>query len=166
MSKNLYLLRHAQTLDKQTDESDVDRQLTAIGTQNATRMGMNLKNKTILPDILISSPAARAQATTELVAEQIGYDLSRIHYNAEIYNASIRTLLKVVTNLKDEWENVLLIGHNPSISYLAEYVSGDPIGNIDTCGLVHLSFKLESWSEVSEKNGEYKSYEYPDLLNF
>lgn len=166
MRRNLYLLRHAQTLEKQADETDAERQLTAIGTQNATRMGMNIKKKDILLDILISSPAARAQATTELLAEQIGYDLSRIHFNAEIYNASIRTLLKVVNNLKNEWKNVLLIGHNPAISYLAEYVSGEPIGNMDTCGLVKLSFNIDGWEEVSEKNGEFISYEYPDLLNF
>ncbi|MDH5475477.1 MAG: histidine phosphatase family protein [Cyclobacteriaceae bacterium] len=166
MAKKLYLLRHAQTLDKQHDESDADRQLTAIGTQNATRMGINIKNKNIIPDMMISSPAIRARYTSELVAEQIGYDLSRIHYNSEIYNASIRTLLKAVNNFKDEWKSTLLVGHNPAITFLAEYLSGEPIGNMSTCGLVCLSFDFNNWSMVSENNAEFKWYEYPDLLNF
>lgn len=162
----MYLLRHAQTLDKQPDETDTDRQLTAIGSQNATRMGMNLKNKNILPDIMFSSPAFRAQTTAEQIAEQITYDLSRIHFHHEIYNASVRTLLNVVNNFKDEWKSVLIIGHNPSISYLAEYISGEAIGNMSTCGLVCISFDLDSWAMVSEGNGEFQWYEYPDLLNF
>lgn len=166
MSMNLYLLRHAQTLEKMHDESDADRQLTAIGTQNATRMGINLKNKEVILDMIISSPAARALTTTELIAEQIGYDLSRIHFNSEIYNASIRSMLKAVNNFKDEWKNILLVGHNPAISYLAEYISGEAIGNMDTCGLVNVSVDLESWAEVSEKNTRFQYYEYPDLLKF
>lgn len=166
MSKKLYLLRHAQTLEKQHDENDADRQLTPVGIQNATRMGINLKNKNIFPDMLISSPVARTQATSEIVAEQIGYDSSKIHYNIEIYNASIRTLLIAVNNFKDEWNSTLLIGHNPAITYLAEYLSGEAIGDMSTCGLVCLSFDLKSWSMISENNGSFKWYEYPDLLNF
>lgn len=166
MSKTLYLLRHAQTHEKRHDENDEDRELTAIGAQNATRMGMNLVKRNIMPDMLISSPAVRAQSTAESIAEQIGYDLSKVHYNVEIYNASIRNLLKVVDNLKDEWETVLLVGHNPAISYLAEYVSGEAIGNMSTCGLVCLKLELESWSMVSEKTMKFEWYEYPDLLNF
>lgn len=166
MAKKLYLLRHAKTLERQSDESDVERQLQAIGIQNATRMGINFKNKNIFPDMVISSPAVRAKATAELVTEQIGYDMSKIHFNDEIYNASIRTLLKAINNFKDEWNSVLLVGHNPAISYLAEYLSGEPIGDMSTCGLVHLSFDLKSWSLLSENNGNFKWYETPNSLNF
>ena len=166
MAKELYLLRHAQTLEKRHDESDAERLLTPVGAQNATRMGMNLKNKEIFPDMLVSSPAFRAQATAELVADQIGYDASKIHYNNEIYNASIRSLLKVVNNFKDEWNTVLLVGHNPAITYLAEYVTGEPIGDMSTCGLVCISLPQESWAMVSERNTKFKWYEHPNLLNF
>jgi len=166
MSKHLYLLRHAQTLDKRQDETDFDRQLTSIGSQNSTRMGRNLKQKEILPDIILSSPAVRAQATAEHVAEQIAYDPFKIHYNHEIYNASVRTFLEVVNNMKKEWESVLIVGHNPSITYLAEYITGEAIGNMSTCGLVHIEFEQDDWALMTEGTGIFKWYEYPDLLNF
>lgn len=164
--RQLYLLRHAQTLEKRQDEKDVDRMLTPIGFQNANRMGMNLKNKQVQPDIIICSAAMRTQQTAESIAEHVSYDSNKVHVNSEVYDASIRTLLSVVNNLKDEWRTVVLIGHNPSISYLAEYITGEAVGNMSTCGLVNIQFKLDHWQEVSEGNGNFQFYEYPALLNF
>ena len=165
-SKQLYLLRHARTLERQPDEKDIDRILTPIGFQNANRMGMLFKNKKAKPDIIISSRAIRTQQTAESIAEHVSYDFNKVHINNEVYEASVRTLLSVINNFKEEWKTVILIGHNPSISYLAEYITGEPIGNMSTCGLVSVQFKLDSWSEVSEGNGDFQFYQYPDLLNF
>ena len=164
--KNLFLLRHARAEEKQPGQKDFDRNLSAIGLQNATRMGMNFKKKNLQFDIIISSPAVRAITTASLIAEQINYDSSKIHQNEEVYEASIRTLLQVVNQLKDEWNQVLLVSHNPSATYLAEYLTGEPIGDLTTCGVVEMEFNVNSWSEVSEGAGNFKSYEYPDLLNF
>lgn len=164
--RKLYLLRHAQTLDRRQEEKDIDRMLTPIGFQNANRMGMNLKNKQVQPDIIICSAAIRTQQTAESIAEHVSYDSAKVHINSEVYDASIRTLLHVVNNLKDEWKTVVLIGHNPSITYLAEYMTGEAVGNMSTCGLVSVDFKLDFWQEVSEGNGGFQFYEYPALLNF
>lgn len=164
--KKLFILRHARTEDKQQGQKDFDRELTAVGLQNATRMGIYLNEQEISFDILISSPAERARTTASLIAEQIGYETSKIHYNEEVYEASIRTLLQVVNQLKDDWNTVLLIGHNPSITYLAEYLTKTSIGDVTTCGLVQIEFKTDSWMDVSEGTGHLIAYEYPDSLNF
>ncbi len=166
MAKKLYLLRHARASEKLNGETDFDRNLTSVGLQNATRMGINLKNKDIHPDIIISSPAMRAKTTAALLAEQIKYDVKKIHLNEEIYEASARTLLKVINNLKKPWQTVLLVGHNPSLSYVAEYITNEPIGNMSTCGLVEIQFEEDTWEVVSENNGTFNWYEYPELLNF
>ncbi|MEO1054211.1 MAG: histidine phosphatase family protein [Bacteroidota bacterium] len=166
MSKHLYLLRHAQTKEKQTGQSDFDRELTSIGLQNANRMGINFSNKNIQPDIIISSQAKRAKTTSKIIAEQIRYNPDKIHFNEEIYNASIRTLLQVVNQMKDEWNSVILVGHNPAITYLAEYLTNEEIGDMSTCGFVVIEFPFDEWQLVSEGNGNFITYEYPDLLNF
>lgn len=164
--KKLFLLRHARSEEKQADQKDFDRQLTAIGLQNATRMGINFQTKQLQFDMIVSSPAVRALTTASLIAEQMKYENSKIHQNEEVYEASIRTLLLVVNNFKDDWQNVLLVGHNPSITYLAEYLTREPIGDLTTCGVVQIEFQVDSWSEVSEGNGTFINYEYPGLLNF
>ncbi len=166
MEKNLYLLRHARSDEKQSDQQDIERELNATGLQNATRMGMNFSRKPVQFDIIISSSANRALTTASLIAEQIKYDTKRIHQNPEIYEASVRTLLQVVNQLKEEWDSVLIVGHNPSITYLSEYITKSEIGNMTTCGVVHIKFAKLKWEEVSEGIGQMVSYEHPDFLNF
>ena len=165
-TKTLYLLRHARTLEKMSDQKDIDRELNSIGLQNSTRMGINFSKKQVEFDIIITSPAVRARTTASLIAEQIAYNTSKIHVNDEIYEASVRSLLKVVNQFKDEWDSVLIVGHNPSVTYLAEYLTNAEIGDMTTCGVVKIEFNIDSWVEASEGLGTLISYEYPDLLNF
>lgn len=166
MSKTLFLLRHARALEKQSGQQDIDRELNSIGLQNSTRMGIYIGKEAYKFDIIISSPAARAKTTASLLAEQIKYDTHKVHINPEIYEASIRTLLRVVNQLKNEWASVLIVGHNPSITYLTEYLSKSEIGDMTTCGLATIKFNVDGWEEISEGTGELLSYQYPDLLNF
>ena len=164
--KTLFLLRHARALEKLSGQKDIERELAAVGLQNATRMGIYLKQQQIKFDIIISSPAERAKTTALLIAEQIKYDTSKIHFNEEIYEASARTLLQVVNQLKNEWSKVLIVGHNPSVSYLAEYVTTQEVGNVTTCGLVEINFDTKSWADISEGTGDMISYQHPENLNF
>ena len=166
MSKTLFLLRHAMASERSGDQKDFDRELNSVGLQNSTRMGLNFTNKSFNFDIIISSPAVRASQTANLIAEQLKYETSKIHYNEEIYEASVRTLLQVINKMKDDWNTVLLVGHNPAISYLSEYLTNQEVGNITTCGVVQIKFDLDSWQEVSEHTGDFVNYEYPDQLNF
>ncbi|MTI40684.1 SixA phosphatase family protein [Fulvivirga lutimaris] len=166
MIKNLYLLRHARSSEKASGQQDIERTLNSTGLQNATRMGINFTQKNYQFDIILCSPAIRALATASLIAEQIKYDTGRIHQNDEIYEASIRTLLRVVNQLKEEWNSVLIVGHNPSVTYLSEYLTKAEIGDMTTCGVTHIQFENLKWEEVSEATGNLVSYEHPDQLNF
>ena len=163
---NLYLLRHAKTLEREGNQLDFDRELHPIGLQNATRMGIFLKDSTPNFDFIISSPAVRAKKTIELIAEQIKIDTNSIHYNDDIYEASVRNLLQTINSFKSNWKTVMLVGHNPALSYLAEYLTGEAIGSLTTCGLVHLKFKNVDWNMVTEKSGYFVSYYFPESLNF
>lgn len=164
--RHLYLLRHARTQEFQDSQSDFDRELTGIGLQNSTRMGIYLNSKKTEFQIIICSPALRAKTTAELIAEQLKRDPETIYFNDEIYEASVRTLLDVINKFKNEWNSVLLVGHNPSITYLAEYLTGEAIGNITPCGLVELKFEGLDWQMIGENTGVFVEYTYPEKLNF
>jgi phosphohistidine phosphatase len=166
MFKDLYLLRHAEASERQSSQSDRERMLSSTGLQNATRMGIFLQSGGFGPDIILCSAAERTYQTATLVAEQLKYDTSKIHRNPEIYEASTRTLLQVINQLKPAWNKVLLVGHNPSLTYLAEYLTGAEIGHVTTCGLVHLRFSTDNWETVAEGTGEFISYHNPETLSF
>lgn len=158
MSKKLFLVRHAKTEEGSFDKRDFDRVLTNRGLQDATRMGKYFISKELKLDKLLSSDAARAYATAELIASQVGYELSKIHINHDIYEASVRTLLQLVCDLNDDWDSVMIVGHNPPINYLAEYLSGADIGHMYTGSCACINFSTSSWQEVSQGSGILDEY--------
>lgn len=158
MPKKLFLVRHAKTEEGGIDKRDFDRVLTNRGLQDSTRLGKYFNTKNLKPDQVLSSDAARAYATAELIASQVGYEISRIHINHGIYEASVRTLFQLVSDLKDEWDSVMIVGHNPPINYLAEYLSGADIGHMYTGSCAVITFDTDSWMEVSQGSGELEEY--------
>lgn len=164
--RHLHLLRHAHSLEKQSGQTDFERELSPVGLQNSTRMGIFLSKEENPFDIIVCSPATRAITTAQLISEQLKLSEDKLIQNEDIYEASVRNLLSIVNTLKDEWTSVLLVGHNPAISYLAEYLTGEPVENMSTCGLVRMEIQDLSWSMVSEKTANFTQYIYPEKLNF
>jgi phosphohistidine phosphatase len=159
--KNLFLVRHGKSDWSVSGQKDFDRELNGRGRSDAPKMGRKLYEMEARPDIIISSPAARARLTAELVCEQLKSDPEKILYNEDIYEASVRTLLGVINGIEDKYSRVMIFGHNPGFTFLAEYLTKKEIGNIPTCGVVNIEFDLASWKEVSGGNGELKAFIYP-----
>lgn len=164
MSKDLYLIRHAMANDKEQGQKDIDRFLASKGIQSATKTGHHFKQEGIQPDMIITSPAVRAAATATLIAEQLKYNTDLVHLNDELYEGSIRTLLQVVNRLKNEWSKVFIVTHNPSVSYLAEYITNAEIGSIVPGGYVHIRFSKDDWSQISEGSCELIEYRDPTMF--
>ena len=57
--KKLFLIRHAKSDWSDNTLKDFDRGLNARGLKDAPFIGKFLKNKNIIPDLIISSPALR-----------------------------------------------------------------------------------------------------------
>jgi phosphohistidine phosphatase len=64
MPRYLYLLRHAQSAEKQHGQTDRDRNLTHLGMKQALLVAQFLKEEKTLPEIIMSSVAERAKETT------------------------------------------------------------------------------------------------------
>lgn len=161
MPLQLYLLRHAQSAEKQQGQSDIERELTPRGIQEAAIIGSFLKKEGYQPEIIVSSLANRAKSTANIIADALQIDHDQILYEAELYDASPRTFLSVIANFGDEHKSIAIVAHNPSISYLAEYVSKAEIGDMQTGGIAILEFNLNSWSQVDEGKGELLRYTFP-----
>ena len=64
--------------------------------------------------------------------------------------------------LLPERDLVLLIGHNPAISFLADYLTAEDIHNMALCATVALEFDLDDWTSVAAQNGNSKFVRSPD----
>ena len=89
-------------------------------------------------ELIISSPANRAQTTASFFAKELNIPTDQIHFNASIYEASVGSLMRIVQALPDHAEHVMLFGHNPGFSELAYYLCDeDPIA-LSTLSLIHI----------------------------
>lgn len=144
--KTLLILRHAKSSWKFPDLPDHDRPLNPRGKRDAPRMGKLLKEKDLVPDLLISSTAARAKDTASAVVKHSGYKGKRIEFES-LYAAEPTAYLTVIRELGDNYQRVLVVGHNPGIEGLIERLTGE-IHIIPTCTLVQIEFDTEKWSAV------------------
>ena len=157
--KKLYIIRHAKSSRSDETLEDFERPLNKRGKANAPIMGERLKEKGIMPDIIISSPAKRAKTTAEIIAKEIGYE-KKVLFDANIYEANVNELSKILRALDDKNKTVFLVGHNPSLNDLANYYVHHE-ENIPTCGVVEIAFACEKWADIEPKNAKLLSLEYP-----
>ena len=153
MSRTLYLMRHAEAAAKEARQEDKSRELTQSGVKDALHTGAWLREQNTNWDLIVSSSAIRAEQTALMVAEGMKLDHPRILLEDVLFDASVRQLLDYVNNIEDAYQSVLIVGHNPSISYLAEYLTKADIGDMAPGAVVSIRFELSSWKLVSENTG-------------
>jgi phosphohistidine phosphatase len=161
MKKTLILVRHATAEDHSFNIKDFDRKLNAKGIEDAEIMGAWLVSNGSWPDVFVSSPAPRAFTTAEIFAKHFGVDVSSINSRQEIYDGGPKAYLDAVNRIPDDFICLILFGHNPDITYFAEYLSGSQIGSMKKSGIAIIEFQDQKWSEISAKTGDMVLYKTP-----
>ncbi|MEG8946505.1 SixA phosphatase family protein [Rosettibacter firmus] len=159
--KKLFLLRHAKSSWEDSSLTDLERPLNKRGKRDAPFMGKLLKEKEINIDTIYTSHALRALMTAEIISKEIHLGKEHIIVEKKIYEAGIKELSDVVSNLPEKFSSVMIIGHNPGLTSFANFLGNKYIDNIPTCGIVGLKFNLESWNEIERGRGEIFLFEYP-----
>jgi phosphohistidine phosphatase len=147
--KRLFLVRHAKSSRDDPSLPDRDRLLNDRGKQDAPKMGKRLAKRDVKPDLVVSSPATRALATAQLVADEIGYRRKDIVLDERLYASDADELLAVIHELDDKLGCVMLFGHNPEFTDLANRLSTE-ITDMPTCAVAEFSFDAKSWSDVGK----------------
>ncbi len=159
--KKLFIMRHAKSNLGDATQKDFDRTLNERGKKDAPEMGKRLKKNGVKPDLIISSPAVRALRTAREVAKEMDYPEKNIVTEPQIYQAEISDLIKVIRNLDDKNNKVILFGHNPSLTGLVGYLSDQFIDHIPTSGVVQINFDLPTWKQVTQQSGKFISFDFP-----
>jgi phosphohistidine phosphatase len=164
MPRYLYLVRHAQSAEKQVNQNDFGRELTSTGVKQALLIGNYLLQQQIMPDVIMTSTAERARMTASVIADALKTDPEKINLQEDLYEASTRTFFQFVTQLEDHLQHVVCVAHNPVVTYLAEYLTGAEVGDMVPAGMAMIKFNIQSWKEVSQGNGELENYITPEML--
>ena len=159
--KRLYLVRHAKSSWDSDALSDFDRPLNKRGKRDAPRMGEHLLQvRKVAPDVMVSSPARRARSTARRLAKALGYPEDRIVWHDDIYGGGADAILACIRQATADRE-LMVIGHNPDLTYLARMLSGEPVDNMPTCGVFCVDFEVDAWADVAEGRGKKVFFDAP-----
>lgn len=161
MARYLFLCRHAKSSWKNNSLADIDRPLNKRGIRNAPEMGRRLARRHVRPEMILTSPAVRALATAISIARELGLKGGDIRVVKEMYDTFPAGLLRVVRGQSDSCQALMLVGHNPEITVLANILGGLHIDNIPTCGVVGLDFHVDVWQDIDEDTGKVLFFDYP-----
>ncbi|HTF80468.1 MAG TPA: histidine phosphatase family protein [Cytophagales bacterium] len=161
MTKILYLLRHAKSDWSVNGQKDFDRELNQRGYYDAPIMGVRMYELNVRPEMIFCSPAKRTVLTCEYVCERIQYNIENVTFDEDLYEASSRTLLQKINTVDDQLNDVMFIGHNPTHTYIAEYLTGKELGNIPTSGCLKISFEIDSWAAITKDLGKLEWFIFP-----
>lgn len=124
MSRTLLLLRHGKS-DWSNATDDFTRPLKKRGKKAAVRIGQWLREQELIPDLIVSSPAVRALGTAEKVCEALGFAGDTVLQDKSLYEADLDTLKTVLSGCPVEANKVLVVGHNPDLETLLNYLVAD-----------------------------------------
>lgn len=159
--KTLYLVRHAKSSWENRNISDFERGLNDRGRRDAPYMAALLKKKNIKIDLILSSPANRALSTARIFAKEFGIPESKIVINENIYEAGKNDLLKVLMEMDNSINNLMLFGHNPGLTYLSNYICDFETDNLPTCSIMGMRLDFDSWKYLGNKTCSFNFFEYP-----
>jgi phosphohistidine phosphatase len=161
--KTVYLLRHAKAKRSPDYPADYERPLTKRGKRDAERMGSFLLDGDCVPDLIISSPAERAQDTALRCAEAAGY-MGEIRFEEMLYYKEDDAYLELLWALDEDMRSAMMVGHNPTMASLVETLSGIYV-RMPTAALARIDFEVDDWSEVGEGNGQLVWVQVPRELD-
>ena len=158
--KKIFFLRHAKSSWSDFSLKDFDRPLSTRGIQDAELMGNYFKAKKIGLDVIISSPSKR---TKETLDHFFSSNISEIEYEKSLYHAHLENVLEVITSSLEEINTIMIVGHNPSMHEITEYLSNKFINKYPTCCLASLVVNTE-WNKVVRGSADMNFLKKPSEL--
>ena len=157
--RRLLLLRHAKASRDDPSVEDITRGLTKRGRLAAKAMGRAMRDLGLRPDLVLCSPARRAQETWALVAAEWDWK-PPARTVPDLYDFGDGTMvLDIIRREAGTVRTLMLVGHNPAFEKLAPRLAGP--GNPDlraameqkypTAALAVLSFDLP-WHDLTDNS--------------
>jgi phosphohistidine phosphatase len=159
--KRLTLLRHAKSSWDNVSLDDFERPLNPRGRRAAPEMGRRLLTGDSVPDLIISSPARRAISTARMVAREINYAEARIIEDRSLYHAGWGQILAIANSLETLADHLMVCGHNPGLTDLANMLGNTRIDNMPTASVFCVDFEILDWSELEAGSGQFAYFDMP-----
>lgn len=147
--KNLILIRHGKS-SWEAPLNDFDRPLTNRGISDAHLVSLAAINFIPKSFIIKSSTAKRAKNTALIFAQNFSYPIESIQFADDLYTFDPKLLEQLVKKFNNDYESVILFGHNEAITNFVNKFGSVFIDNVTTSGFVSLIFDCDLWSDLKK----------------
>lgn len=153
--RSLILFRHGKSDWDAAYATDHERPLANRGREAARCMGRLLRITEQIPALAVSSSAVRARDTLNLAAAA-GHWNCPVHIDGALYEATPEAVLVWLRGLKENPESLLLTGHEPTWSALADLLLGSAALRVPTGTMLRIDCAIARWSEIEAGSGELR----------
>lgn len=145
--KELVVLRHAKS-NRAYFVEDMHRPLSMEGIKRIKKISNKKSDFFKETDVIISSPANRALHTAIIIMNELNIDLDQLIVDQDLYTFSRTNVIDYVYALNEQWNKVVLVGHNPAFMETINHFSDAQINRLRTAGLAKITFDRDEWSAV------------------
>ena len=157
-NKRLFLLRHAMALSN--NEGDKSRELAPKGIEDALALGKWMLDQNYIPDAVLCSPAKRTRQTLENVKKNL--QMPNASFPEILYNGVAGDYLYEIQKIDDEYKNIMIVAHNPSIYELVILLAAQGSDAImqkiskgyPPASLSVIKCKCDSWRDIQPVENE------------
>lgn len=152
--KGIFVVRHAKAEDPDL-EPDIQRVLTSRGRMEASEAGREIHRKSCYPELIYCSSAQRTRETLDAITTACAFPFG-VKFVPEFYYEGIEAYLECIVSTDDAVENIMFIGHNPSISVLAGILDDKKRTiSLGTANMLYFSLDIANWAQFKSGKLEW-----------
>lgn len=157
MQKNLVLLRHSNA-EFSYETTDYARKLTPSGEEKCFLVGEWFTSHSLEPQKILCSPAQRTKATLQGFLQYFP-NTKVVEYEKSLYEANPNDLLQTIQKTSTQIETLLIVCHEPAVSYVANWLANPKINadKVEKLSLIYPPLSLsyftfrQDWKDLSAK---------------
>jgi len=168
MSHQLLLFRHAKS-DWSKDCEDFDRPISKRGKQDAINMASWMLEHKLIPDLVLASPAERSLQTCHYLMQGFQGMMNLPKIDDRLYHANVEDLIGLVSEQDESTSSLMLVGHNPGMDGLLEYLFGDDLpltskGKLMTTASLAVLDLQGRWSDLGASSTSLTQIARPKMV--
>lgn len=158
--RELLLLRHAKSDWSDDQHADIERPISEKGKKQARKIAKWITQQNLTPDLILISPAKRAQQTYRRICQECPSEAKTI---ASLYMAELEALKSILAGIQDV-NRVMIIGHNPGLEQLLRFLTHNPLDDstqlFPTASLAHFILPHD-WQNLDAGDAKLQQFIRP-----
>jgi len=151
--KTLLVMRHGKSDWETSVGRDHERLLNERGQRAVKRMGKHLVERSIDPDLIVSSSATRTRETTKGLLESWG-GTPRVIFDRALYLPESGEVIEYLSRSAGNAQTVLLVNHEPTCSTLIRRLCKETVAHFPTAALARVDLAIDDWKDLQVGVGE------------